>query len=272
LVDVIFRQEDAAAEMLVGRACVVIDVLRMATTAATALMNGARGVRCFATPEQATRAADDLGREHVLLGGERAGVRIAGFDLGNSPGEYTPDLCRGKTLVMTTTNGTRALGIARDAAEVLFAAFCSAGAVVRHVAARPGPTVCLCCGTEGEVGGDDVACAGLIVHRLAAARGSEFRFTDSARIARGFYLHHAGDLESLLMQSAGGAPLRRIGLASDVAGCALIDSVSLVPWLDRESATIVPVCAQTASFAGGAPQIPPCKSVGAAGGPGRRLH
>src|SRR5262245_10548300 len=108
-----------------GGVAVVIDVLRATTTIVHALAAGCACVRPCAEVEEARTLAGSLPAGKVLLGGERGGAPIPGFDLGNSPREYTPAVCRGLTLVLTTTNGTRALLRAAEAERVLVAAFCN---------------------------------------------------------------------------------------------------------------------------------------------------
>src|SRR5437867_11477008 len=92
----------------VGGVAVVIDVLRASTTIVHALVAGCTAVRPCAEVEEARELAGQMRAGRVLLGGERGGVPLPGFDLGNSPGEYTGQVCKGKTLVLTKSNGTRA--------------------------------------------------------------------------------------------------------------------------------------------------------------------
>src|SRR5262245_61680075 len=121
--------ELVAPERLAGGVAVVVDVLRATTTIAHALAAGCAGVRPCATADEARRLAGSLPAGKVLLGGERDGKPLPGFDLGNSPGEYTPARCRDRTLVLTTTNGTRALLHCAAAERVLTAAFVHFSAV-----------------------------------------------------------------------------------------------------------------------------------------------
>src|SRR5438132_9688378 len=102
---------------------VVIDVLRASTTICHALAAGAREVIPCLEVEEARRVAADNSGSRPMLGGEREGVRIEGFDLGNSPGEYRPDTVGGRTVVFTTTNGTRAMLGCRSARRVLIGSF-----------------------------------------------------------------------------------------------------------------------------------------------------
>src|SRR5438094_3818028 len=106
---------------LAGGLAVVVDVLRATTTIVHALVAGCSAVRPCAEVEEARELAGQMRAGRVLLGGERGGLPLPGFDLGNSPGEYTGKVCKGKTLVLTTTNGTRALLRAAEAERVLLA-------------------------------------------------------------------------------------------------------------------------------------------------------
>src|SRR5262245_13937729 len=112
-----------------GGMAVVIDVLRATSTIIHALAAGARSVVPCGEIEDARQMAIAAPRGTVLLGGERGGLRIPGFDLGNSPAEYAHGTVAGKTIVITTTNGTRALVRAKEARRVLIGALCNQSAV-----------------------------------------------------------------------------------------------------------------------------------------------
>src|SRR5690606_24311561 len=105
MVDVCFTPDELVSGELQGRVAVVVDVLRATSSIVEALANGARSVLPVASIEAAVRLAQNVGRDQVLLCGERRGLPIEGFDLGNSPREFTPERVAGKTLIMTTTNG-----------------------------------------------------------------------------------------------------------------------------------------------------------------------
>ena len=108
-IDLVCTWEEARHADVSGRTAIVIDVLRATSSMAAALNAGARSVHAVATVEDARGLAERLGREDTVLGGERESVRLPGFDLGNSPLEYTGDVVAGKRIVMTTTNGTQAI-------------------------------------------------------------------------------------------------------------------------------------------------------------------
>src|SRR5579872_6883168 len=134
-----------------GGIAVVIDVLRATSTIVHALAAGATCVVPCGEIEEARRLAAQATPGEVLLAGERDGLRISGFDLGNSPSEYTPARVRGKTIAFTTTNGTRALIRAQEARRLFTGSFSKLTSVVKLAAAETGPVHLVCAGTQGKV-------------------------------------------------------------------------------------------------------------------------
>ncbi len=231
-----------------GGIAVVIDVLRASTTIATALAHGARRVRPVTGVDEARRTAAALG-DGVLLGGERGGVRIEGFQLGNSPLEYTRDRIAGRQLVITTTNGTAALAACREAREVLVGAVVNAGAVagaVRRLAAAAGLTEVhlVCAGTDGVETGEDLLGAGAIL-AAAATTGPDHELDAAARTALAAFRQVAAAadptaaLVAAFRRAPGGANLVALGMEADLAVCAAIDSVAVVPRLDPATRWLV---------------------------------
>ena len=133
-VDVAPTPAALAPTALPGASALVIDVLRASTCIVTALANGCEGIVPVASPEEARRRAATL--EKSLIAGERRGEPLEGFDLGNSPLEFTRGRVGGRTIVMTTSNGTRALVAARPAAAVGVAAFINHAAAVAWAGIR----------------------------------------------------------------------------------------------------------------------------------------
>ena len=224
--DVHFRQEDVSPEALARRTVVVIDVLRATTSLAAALAAGAREAWCFRSVPQVYRARKRLGKRAFLLCGERRGVRIRGFDLGNSPRDFTSAQCEGRTLLMTTTNGTRALCLARRASEIVTASFVNIRAVVKRIHKDKGDLALLCAGTNGQVSMDDAACAGALIEALGDQERSLSRQAEEAvRIWRGA----KRSLTEFLLASEGGVPLVQAGLGRDVHDCARRNRYDVVP-------------------------------------------
>jgi 2-phosphosulfolactate phosphatase len=220
------RQEEATPEALRGASVVVIDVLRATSTITAALAAGAREARCFGSVSEARRARRTMAGRPTLLCGERNGLKVRGFDLGNSPGDFTPERCAGQTLVMTTTNGTRALERTLLARDVLVGCFLNLSAVAAYLAAGPGDVALLCAGTEGEVSAEDVAFAGALAGEIA---GNGIALADSAQEAAQVWRTARRSLAKFLARSRGGVPLVKIGLERDIRFCARRNRFDLVP-------------------------------------------
>ncbi|MCA9750743.1 MAG: 2-phosphosulfolactate phosphatase [Gemmatimonadetes bacterium] len=212
---------------LAERACVVIDVLRAGTTIAHALAAGARGVVPVATVEDAMRRAQSLGRESTLLGGERGCRKIDGFDLGNSPAEYVPEVVRGKTIVLSTTNGARGLAACARARRCVAGAFVNLSATVRLLAGEPTITL-VCAGSGAHFSQEDFVCAGMLAERLEAGGA---RLDDGARAARDVARGAAGDLAAFLAGTDHGRRLEEAGFGSDLPLAADVDRFDFVPVL-----------------------------------------
>lgn len=225
-----FSAAEAEGIEVHGRTAVVIDVIRATSTIVEALANGARAIYPTVSTEDAIRLANSLGREDTLLCGERKGLKVEGFDLGNSPLEYGTEQVAGKRLVMSTTNGTRAFAAAQGADRVLAASFNNLGAVVGELGRTGDDLVVICAGKEGRFSLDDALCAGVIVLELLGRLGETTTpdLNDASRAAVGLARQLTPD-EELLRRSAAGAALMEVGLAADLPVCAQRDRHDLVP-------------------------------------------
>jgi len=229
---------------------VVIDVLRASTTMTTALAHGADGVWPVAAIDDARTLAARLGPA-AILGGERGGLRVPGFDLGNSPLEYTVEKVTGRSVVITTTNGTAALAACSAAAETLVGAVVNRQAVahaIRSLGMRDGLTDVhlVCAGTDGAVSAEDVLGAGAILEAAIAASSAravvveDDHALDHAAVAalaafRQVAAHDdpAAALVAAFRRSPGGLNLLALGMGADLDACARIDTLAVVPRLDR---------------------------------------
>jgi 2-phosphosulfolactate phosphatase len=236
-----FSATEAESTDMTGKVAVVIDVIRATTVIVEALASGARGIFPTVTTEEAIALAQTLGREDALLCGERKGLRVEGFDLGNSPQEFTAERVNGKQLVMSTTNGTRSLRACQGARRVLIMAFTNIQAVVERVHALQvsedaSKLVLVCAGKEGRFALDDAVCAGLFLKALTAVVAGDagqrpLVLDEGSRVA--VQLADAFPLsEAFLKTTAAGAALVEVGLGDDLAWCARRDQVSLVPEME----------------------------------------
>jgi len=201
---------------------VVVDVLRMTTTATVLAELGLERLSVVADVERARQRARSAG---ALLLGERHARPLPGFDGGNSPLEYTGVAVQGRAAVLCTTNGSRAVEACAGARHALLGSLRNARAVAeRALALAAGRVLVVCAGTEGTVSLDDVVAAGRIVRALTDARPAA-DLDDAALLAREAA---RGDLETLLAASRHGRTLVRAGFAGDVAEAALLDVTDVV--------------------------------------------
>lgn len=225
-------------QQLAGKTAVVIDVLRATTTVVTALAHGAREVLpCLEIADARAKAAQF---ENPLLGGERGGLRIEGFQLGNSPAEYDERTVRDRTVIFTTTNGTRAMMRCKLAKRVLVAAFVNLSAICRELTGEREVEI-VCAGTDGHVTREDTLLAGAIVDDLSQLTDLPLQTNDQADIAADAWRSAVGQMtgRSLLGQalraSLGGRNLIEIGHENDIDLAAEIDRFDLVAELDLAS-------------------------------------
>jgi 2-phosphosulfolactate phosphatase len=222
----------AAPGALTGGIAVAIDVLRATTTIVHALAAGCVAVIPCAEIDEAKTAAAALRPGKVLLGGERGGNVIPGFDHGNSPREYTAKTCKKTTLVLTTTNGTRAILRAAEAERVLIAAFVNYSAVCELLRADARPVHIVCAGNEGAPSLEDTLLAGALVDFLCEQQ--EVALNDAARLAWDGFENHGRVLRGALEVGSHGTRLRDLGYDADIRAAADVDRFFLVPELRRD--------------------------------------
>lgn len=207
-----------------GRTVVVVDVLRATTSAVVALFNGAKAVIPAASAEDALRMAQNLERDDVVLAGERKSVRIPGFALGNSPLEFTPEIVQGKTVVLSTTNGTVALLGVTNAREVIVMAAVNFSAVVARCRAaleQHGDLVMLCSGRERQFALEDAFAAGRLAKVLLPEGGlRRVKVNDGALAALEIARHYGEKWLRALRASSHGQDLAQLGFREDVRACA----------------------------------------------------
>lgn len=248
--DVHYLPQFVAEADLAGGTVVVIDLLRASTTICHALAAGARDVTAFLEVGDAIRAAEvQPDRTELILGGERGGVIIEGFDLGNSPAEYTPDEVFGQRVFFTTTNGTMALQHTRLASRVIVGAMVNLSAVVESLR-KDEHVHLLCAGTNGHVTREDLLAAGAIGHELLKQGDRERNDLADSVIGEWQELLTTGkalgrtpteQLAIELRETQGGKNLIELGMDADLPRCAAIDTLDLVPTYDPVTRRITAV-------------------------------
>lgn len=220
---------------LKGSIAVVVDVLRATTAMVHALAAGCQAVIPCGEIEEARVVAERLAPGSALLAGERRGLPIEGFDLGNSPREFTAERCRDRTVVMTTTNGTRAILASLDAKRVVIGAFPNFAATVQLVHVQNCDVHIVCAGTDGGISYEDTLLAGAFAQHLKDM-GASLQ-NDEAEIAAGVWLkvHNSlwfksGDpdaesnpLVRYLARGRGGRRVLELGLGADIEDAAQLN-------------------------------------------------
>lgn len=212
-----------------GTHVVVIDVLRASSTIVQAYESGVERIIPVAGVEEATRLLPTLDRENALLCGEQEGIKVDGFDLGNSPLEYTGAAVRGKTLVLSTTNGTTAIVKAAAAERIVIGCFLNLKAVVASLISSEAEHVSiLCAGTNGLLALEDFVCGGLVVNGLAEAYEGELGLNDAAVAAR-LLAASMSNVAEVVRRSSHGRYLLDLGFEDDLKFCGRLDISSSVP-------------------------------------------
>ncbi|GAB6158061.1 2-phosphosulfolactate phosphatase family protein [Desulfotomaculum varum] len=251
--------EQISQDILINKSAVMFDILRASSTVCTALANGCQAVLPVSEVADALALAQSLPEQTYLLGGERGAVRLPGFHLGNSPLEYTRPVVQGKTIILTTTNGTRATRLAAEGSgQVIIGSLLNVAAVARALVAAGRDVVLVCAGTRGQFSLEDTLAAGMVTRQLlkllpageattcapppaaaeAAGLYAEERplftdrplvLTDAAVAALRLAEYYGANPLQALYDSLHGQKLVQLGLAADLAYCAQVDLLEVVP-------------------------------------------
>ncbi len=221
-----------------GRTVVVIDVLRASTTILAALEHRARAVIPVTAPGEAGRLASTMDPDAVRLGGERDALPIPEYHFGNSPLEMTEEAIGGRTLVLSTTNGSALFAATSGATTVVAGCLRNATAAADAARAANADTVLLCAGWRGRACLEDTLCAGFLLDRLWNGVCPDDA-DDAARLAFTVYRAERHDLARALGLSLHGRRLTELGHADDIAYCAAVDASPFVPRFDGTRLTLM---------------------------------
>jgi 2-phosphosulfolactate phosphatase len=241
--EVFYGTHQVAPGDTAGRLVAVIDVLRASTSIAVALANGARAVVPLDSPDDVVMRAKGFIREEVRLAGERKLLPIPGFDVGNSPREFTREAVAGKTVLITTTNGTGALMAVQAARDVVVASYVNFTPVVAMLrsALRGGTDVAIICAGRGrQFSLEDAACAGRYVNHVTREL-IDVEFNDAAVAASLIDRVYGDDLMRLFLACRHGQALRDAGFGEDLPVCGAVDAYPVVPiYQERQITKIGP--------------------------------
>lgn len=245
-IDVVLTPGELTAPDIAERTVVVVDVLRASSTIVEALGAGAKAIYPVASIEDALRLANTFGRDEVLLSGERKCLPIEGFDLGNSPREFTAARVKGKTLIMSTTNGTNVMALTAGAGRVFIASLLNLGAIVNELERAELEPILLCSGRENRFALEDAVCAGELATRLMKARPDDWQLNDDALAATALAKTYDSGPD-LFRRTTAGKLIIGAGLESDLAFCAQVDRHDIVPVLHDRNITLLQASADSST-------------------------
>lgn len=223
--DIIISADDIKQEKVQGKTIIVIDMLRATSVITTALSNRCTEVIPVLTIEEALDIARK-DKERYVLGGERKGLKIDGFDFSNSPLEYKEEFIKDKSLVMTTSNGTRAIKGSEGAKNILLGAMINAKAVSRKIMELNNDVVIVNAGTYGQFSIDDFLCSGYIIDCLKGK--TELELSDIATTAQYIYKNNE-DIFSFIKYASHYKRIMELGLEDDLNYCCQKDIIDIVP-------------------------------------------
>jgi 2-phosphosulfolactate phosphatase len=229
--DVFFSPIQVKPSDTQARLVLIVDVLRASTTVATALGNGAKTVIPLEAPDDVITRSREFHRSQIVLAGEQRMYPITGFDLGNSPQAFQPKVVEGKTILITTTNGTRTLLGVQGARDIVIASYVNFTAVLAmmKVAARSNTDIAIiCAGEEGSFTLEDAACAGRYV-RAIPKRADSVQVNDAASASVLIEKKYGENIAKLFKESTHGQALEAAGFGDDLAAAAEVDSYPVVP-------------------------------------------
>lgn len=243
-VDVLFTPAGLNVGDLQGRTVFVIDILRATTTMCAALNHGAKAVIPVASTEEALRLAQTIGSTDILLAGEQNCKRIPGFHLGNSPLEMIESTVRGKTIIVSTSNGTRALLACQGAGAVYPAAavnLTAAAEKAREALEADHHVLVVCAGRDGAFSLDDAYCAGRLVAMLLGQRKPRRGLNDAGIACLDLVRRYGDDWQRPLAYSRAGRELIQLGFRDDLRDASRLDAYPVLPHFHERRVTLMPV-------------------------------
>lgn len=216
------------ASKLMNTTVIVIDVLRSTSCMIAAIQNGASKIIPTSDPGEAASFVARLGSRDSLLAGETGGIKIPGFDMGNSPLEFTAEKVKGRTIIMSTTNGTNAVCAMAAADIVYIGSMINASAVAKKAYESGHDILIACSGTDGKISADDLLAAGAIAEEIIKLSGGSAEQSDTTRVCRWVYKGYMDgrvDIEDSFHYSR----LEKLGFAEDLQFCFKRDASEVVP-------------------------------------------
>jgi 2-phosphosulfolactate phosphatase len=228
-IDIQFVPSPPDPNLLTDQEVVVIDVLRATSVIVHALSQGAKEILPVATIKEAFQKMKTFPPGSTLLGGERGSQKIKGFDLGNSPKEYVGAKVKGKKLILTTTNGTKAFHLVSSGKEILVGSFFNIGVIAQICIELGRDLLIFTSGDEGSFSLEDSICGGMLIELIAKKGKKPISLTDASNSAQILYQRFKDNLLEAFYLSHHGKELIKRGFGDDLVYCAQIDMTNIVP-------------------------------------------
>jgi 2-phosphosulfolactate phosphatase len=234
----LLKEEERQFEQSIA---VMVDVLRASTTVCAALFNGAKEIIPTENSEQAMRIFNDLDRSIRFIGGEKNLVKHAGFDAGNSPLEYTTDKCLNKTIILTTTNGSKLFTLVKTSKQRFVASFANFSVIFQKLKSLLEENKTkediqninfFCAGNNGQFSYEDTLCIGGLIYKITKELDIPFELSDSTDAARNLFDYHQDNLFEFLLNSEHSRKLISAGFQSDLDICLAYDTFPIIPIID----------------------------------------
>jgi 2-phosphosulfolactate phosphatase len=228
-IDIQFVPIPPDPNLLSNRVVVVIDVLRATSVIVHTMSQGAKEIIPVRTVEEAFQIAKAFPQNSTLLGGERGSHKIEGFDLGNSPQEYVAEKVRGKRLILTTTNGTKAFHSVSPASEILVGSFFNMNAMAQRCLEMERDLMIFPSGDEGDFSFEDTVCGGMLISGIIKKGMKPILLSDASGCAQILYQRFEDKLLEAFHLSHHGKGLVQQGFDDDLIYCAQIDITNIIP-------------------------------------------
>jgi 2-phosphosulfolactate phosphatase len=212
-----------------GKTTVIIDVLRATSTIINALNNGAKEIIPVATVEFAVKVSGGMFGGLTLLGGERNTKKIEGFALGNSPLEYSSRLVKNKSIVLYTTNGTKAVVKAKFSKNLYICAFLNLSAVAEHLNQLNTDIEILCAGRNNSFSLEDTVCAGKLISEILKSK-KDLELSDTAKASIALNKTFGKNLLKMLSETEHGMLLLENGFEEDIKFCSKLNTINAIPF------------------------------------------
>lgn len=222
-----------------NKTIVVIDVLRASSTIVTALENGAKEIIPVASVEFAVKISGGLFGGQTLMGGERNTKKIEGFALGNSPLEYLPNIVKGKSLILYTTNGSRSIVKAKFSENLFVCSYLNLNAVANHLTELKKDFEILCAGRFNSLSLEDTVCAGKLISEIQKI-SPDLILSDSAKASIALNEVFGNDILNMLNKTEHGKILAENGFESDIEFCSRLNSINAVPYFSNSVIKLLP--------------------------------